>query len=60
MPTSPGANGADPAEITAAVVAAATERIDKAVDAGKLDAARAAKIKDHLDERIAHKLDRAR
>ena len=42
------------------MVAAATGRIDKAVEAGKLDAERAASVKEHLDERIARKLDRAR
>jgi uncharacterized protein (DUF433 family) len=52
------AHDVDPAAVADAIVAAATERIDAAVDAGKLDADRAATLKGNLDERVTRLLDR--
>jgi uncharacterized protein (DUF433 family) len=54
------AEGVDPQQVVDALVTAATERIDAAVAAGKLDADRAATIKDHLDERVTKRVDRRR
>jgi hypothetical protein len=52
------ANDVEPAKVVDAIVAAATERIDAAVTAGKLDADRAATLKGNLDERVTNLVNR--
>jgi hypothetical protein len=44
------AKGVEPSKVEQAVVAAGTKRIDEAVSAGRLDADRAAKLKERLPE----------
>jgi transposase-like protein len=47
------AHNVDPQKVIDAVTAAANTKVDTAVTNGKLDADRAAKVKDRLDQRIA-------
>jgi predicted DNA-binding protein YlxM (UPF0122 family) len=52
------ANDVDPQAVVDALVTAGTKRIDTAVEAGKLDAERAAKFQDRLAERVAKVVNR--
>ncbi len=52
------AQGVSTEDLTAALVAAANERIDEAEAAGKIDAERAAGLRDGLDERVAELVER--
>jgi hypothetical protein len=54
------AHGVATQTVVDAVIGRATERIDKAVAAGKLDADRAAKIKERLPQRVDRLVHRSR
>jgi hypothetical protein len=54
------AHDVDPARVVDAIVATATKRIDAALEAGKLDADRAATMKERLPERAERFVNRSR